>query len=796
MKFAVKKHFRKAAGILRKSPASRSGAGESGTKSNLLMVDLAKTLSATVPVMPLVNNRNRFHRPFAAVLLAATATALQAGPAADYTWRNVTVGAGGFAPNIIFSRAERGLAYLRTDMGGAYRRDAAGRWQPLQDAMTESSYFGIESIAPDPADADRVYIAAGMYRRDGAAILRSDDRGETWDVVPVPFRMGGNEDGRGLGERLAVDPNNGNILYFGSRHDGLQRSTDRGASWARVEAFPHAGRGLPGRDEPTNAGIAFVVFDPSATADNRSKFIYAGVADPGEHHLYRSVDGGKSWSAVPGEPPAHLLPVQAEIDDDGVLYIAYSNGIGPNGVTAGAVYKFDTRSGAWTDITPDKSANPPPGGYMGLSLDRRSPGTLMVATMNRWQPGDTLWRSTDGGRSWTDLRHRSRRDVGRTPFLLWGNKEADFGWWIAGLAVDPFDGSRVAYTTGATVYATENIDSRKTIDWEPWVTGVEQTAIITLASLPEGPPLLSGFGDISGFVHEDLAVSPPVEAMFTDPLFANTNTIDYAGLAPGVVVRSGTPPHRSEGEVPTHAYSTDYGRHWQPVDAPEHEGETGSITIVVSADGKRFMLATPRPVWTGDRGKTWKRAKGLPRSARPVADKADPEVFYAMDFEKSRVLISRDGGGSFTALETTGLPGDIAGDRPTWREIAWPLTAAPGHAGQLWFLSQKGLFRSNDHGRSFQRVGTDIAVEELSFGKPRDEGSRPTLFAIGSREGERAIWRSDNNGEHWIKLNGERHQYGRRFRTLTGDLQHYGRVYVGTDGRGIVYGEPAAGVEN
>jgi hypothetical protein len=64
----------------------------------------------------------------------------------------------------------------------------------------------------------------------------------TWDVFPTSFHMGGNEDGRGLGERLAIDSHLTSTLYFGSRHDGLQRtslaeptlfvSTDGGATFA------------------------------------------------------------------------------------------------------------------------------------------------------------------------------------------------------------------------------------------------------------------------------------------------------------------------------------------------------------------------------------------------------------------------------------------------------------------------------------------------------------------------------------------------------------------------------------
>jgi hypothetical protein len=62
--------------------------------------------------------------------------------------------------------------------------------------MSEGNYFGVESVAPDPHDANVVYAAVGMYRSGRAAILRSMNRGATWKIIPVPFRMGGNEDGR------------------------------------------------------------------------------------------------------------------------------------------------------------------------------------------------------------------------------------------------------------------------------------------------------------------------------------------------------------------------------------------------------------------------------------------------------------------------------------------------------------------------------------------------------------------------------------------------------------------------
>lgn len=47
---------------------------------------------------------------------------------------------------------------------------------------------------------------------------------------------------------------------------------------------------------------------------------------------------------------------------------------------------------------------------MGLSVDAQQSGTLLVATLSRYNRDDTIWRSTDSGKSWQDLRLRSAID--------------------------------------------------------------------------------------------------------------------------------------------------------------------------------------------------------------------------------------------------------------------------------------------------------------------------------------------------------------------------------------------------
>jgi hypothetical protein len=137
------------------------------------------------------------------------------------------------------------------------------------------------------------------------------------------------------------------------------------------------------------------------------------------------------------------------------------------------------------------------------------------------------------------------------------------------------------------------------------------------------------------------------------------------------------------------------------------------------------------------------------------------------------------------------LPPNLKQDEPTWHEAPWPLVATLDRAGDLWLVSKSGLFHSTDAGVSFtKRDGNGVSVEMLSFGKPSAGRDYPALFAIGTQGTQRAVWRSDDAGESWIRVNDDAHQWGTRFRCIAGDPRIFGRVYVGTDGRGILYGEP------
>ena len=144
---------------------------------------------------------------------------------------------------IVFHPEAPGIHYCRTDMGGpigGMLLPTGGR--PLLDwiSLDESNLQEVESIAIDPQNPQNVYIACSTYTSSSnGAILCSYDGGRTFARVDVLFTMGGNENGRGNGERMMVDPQNGNIIYMGTRLHGLWRSTDKGGrAGQRVASFP------------------------------------------------------------------------------------------------------------------------------------------------------------------------------------------------------------------------------------------------------------------------------------------------------------------------------------------------------------------------------------------------------------------------------------------------------------------------------------------------------------------------------------------------------------------------------
>ncbi|MGH7950678.1 MAG: cellulase [Limisphaerales bacterium] len=738
---------------------------------------------------------------FAALILLSQCKSIQAQISSEkYVWRNVIIGGGGFVTGIIFHPRAKNLIYARTDVGGAYRWDAsAQKWIPLTDwiGAADDNLTGIESIAVDSSDTNRVYLAAGIYSRGRAAILRSDNQGKTFQRTDVPFKMGGNEIGRFNGERLAVDPNDGKILFFGSRRDGLWKSEDYGVTWKNIKSFPTAGtpflfstndfpQGSRRRFHfpPQQVGIVFVQFDSrSGSRGNPTPVIYAGVSTT-QTNFFRSANAGISWQAVPGQPIG-FCPNHAALSSNGIIYLSYGKEPGPNTMTGGAVWKFNTKTGVWTEITPVKS---PDGnqsfGYGAIAVDAAHPETIMTTTFCHWKPPDEIFRSVNGGASWFPILAGAQLDHTFAPYTKSLQPHR-----MGSLQIDPFDSNHIMFATGYGIWSCNNLtgaDFGKRTRWNFSDDGLEETVPLALISPPEGAHLLSGLGDIDGFRHDDLNASPALGA-FAGPRFSNTEDLAFAEKNPAIIVRAG-----AGGNNPAHAaISFDGGKNWNLLggDPPESFGG-GNITV--SADGK-IIVWTPwrgAPNFSVNRGTNWTICAGLSRGVRVVADSVNPSRFYAFDSRAEKIFASTNGAESFAATKAAFPNAEEFGGAFGFGNNGFAtLSAAPDNEGDLWLAFRaNGLFHSANGGASFTKLENVREADSIGFGKAAAGKNFPALYLAGTIENLQGLFRSDDAGANWMRINDDQHQYG-LITHVTGDPRIFGRVYLATSGRGIIYGD-------
>jgi hypothetical protein len=103
--------------------------------------------------------------------------------------------------------------------------------------------------------------------------------------------------------------------------------------------------------------------------------------------------------------------------------------------------------------------------------------------------------------------------------------------------------------------------------------------------------------------------------------------------------------------------------------------------------------------------------------------------------------------------------------------------------------SGAGLWYTTDGGTSFNKTDEITGSDVVGFGKAKDGADYLAVYAVCTIDGVNGVYRSDDMGENWIRINDFEHQYGSINYSITGDLRVYGRVFVATNGRGVVYGD-------
>ncbi|MFG0273859.1 MAG: hypothetical protein ACF8QF_02255 [Phycisphaerales bacterium] len=294
--------------------------------------------------------------------------------------------------------------------GGVWQStDAGASWAPLDDFLPN---IAVSTIAIDATNTDILYAGTGegvggssTFPR-GLGIFKSTDGGVTWTLLD------GTVNGVPAGafhyvNKIVISPNDAARLYAATR-TGVWRSLDAGASWALVLANP---RYLSGAQQTNGCSVG--ALDLVVRSDTNPDTLLAAFGSFEKDGLYRSTDGGDTWSEiVTGANQGRMALAIAPSDND-VMYISMAdNGSGaPTGQlvnvfrsTDGGVnwegrVDFNGFVGPWllSNLVTATGCIASPLYSQGwhdnaIAVDPTNPDVV-------WVGGIDLFRSDDGGRT-------------------------------------------------------------------------------------------------------------------------------------------------------------------------------------------------------------------------------------------------------------------------------------------------------------------------------------------------------------------------------------------------------------
>ncbi len=322
----------------------------------------------------------------------------------DYPWKVEGPGNLGGRVNVIAVHPlDPDIILIGYSQGGIYRTNNSGiDWKPVFDDKVSLS---ISHIAFDPHNPDRVFATTGDvnisgYPFLGSGIYRSDDAGLTWSYTGLS--------GTGVLSKVAVDPNDGNIIYVGSMgypslkgiERGLFRSIDGGQSWINTLTIDDSTGVIDLATDPVQPGRVFASGWTRLRSNTKGTTIGPGTC------VYRSEDYGVTWeNLINGLPGENHSRTGIDISADGTLYVSYM-GAPLQGDCAGyteslkGIFKSIDGGLNWDAVPVD--------GFEGVPCDLfGSFGWYFEAlkvnpenSLDLFLLGVDLYRTLDGGQSW------------------------------------------------------------------------------------------------------------------------------------------------------------------------------------------------------------------------------------------------------------------------------------------------------------------------------------------------------------------------------------------------------------
>ncbi len=200
---------------------------------------------------------------------------------------------------------------------------------------------------------------------------------------------------------VAGDPVNTQVFYFGAAAGGIWKTVDGGTYWENV----------------SDGFLSSAAVGALQVAPSDPNVIYAGMGEStiridvsyGDG-VYKSTDAGKTWTNLGLKETRHISEIRIHPDNPDVVYVAaLGHAFGPN--KERGVYRSTDGGKSWEQILFRSEQ----AGAIDLSMDPNNPRILYASfweayrdfwSLNSGGPGSSIYRSTDGGDTWTELTNK------------------------------------------------------------------------------------------------------------------------------------------------------------------------------------------------------------------------------------------------------------------------------------------------------------------------------------------------------------------------------------------------------
>jgi len=330
---------------------------------------------------------------------------------------------------------QRAWRQMNNTWPGIFARDAAASadaavslWSPIGPAPISGGWSGrISTIALHPTDPRVIYIGGAQ-----GGVWKTTDGGARWTALTD------HECSLAMGS-IAIDPVNPQILYAGTGElhfsadsyygCGVLRSADGGASWTQMGASVF----------DTNTGgarISKVLVDPATAGSTATTVVYAATSDG----VWISRNSGLTWTRSLAGVATDLV---MHPSNPQILYVALGL---PGGSGANGVYRSSDGGNSWT-VQPNgfPTSNV---GRIALALSASAPSVIYAAVMDAFGSGGNdgqllgIWKTTDAGTTWARL-NASGADCGTQC------------WYDLVIATDPLD-PNIVYFGGVLLYRSDD----------------------------------------------------------------------------------------------------------------------------------------------------------------------------------------------------------------------------------------------------------------------------------------------------------------------------------------------------